>query len=88
MLRRRFYARHRGVEKIYIVICPSYGNPNLERLHVADLTKMRHEKGCPKNVTQHQNGLEHGTFGSSKKLSIEESNEVPKIQEATMTHKA
>lgn len=49
---------------------------------------MRHEKGCPKNVTQHQKGLEHGTFGSPKKLSIEESNEVPKIQEATMTHKA
>lgn len=60
----------------------------MERLHVADLMKMRHGKGCPKYVTQHQKGPEHGTFGSSKKLSIEERSEVPKTQEATMTHKA
>lgn len=60
----------------------------MERLHVAYLTKMRHGKGCPKYETQHQKGPEHGTFGSSKKLSIEERNKVPKTQEANTTHKA
>lgn len=60
----------------------------MERLHVADLMKTRCGKGCPKYVTQHEKGPECGCFVSVEKLSTGEGNEVPKTQEAYLTHKA